>query len=50
MNSPVEEAAMFFIDHGVVIFFIFGIIHTSFFFPWDVYVNPETASGRVVPV
>ena len=39
MNSPLEEAAMFFIDHGVVIFFIFGIIHTSFFFPWDMYVN-----------
>ena len=45
MNSPLEEASMFLIDHGIVIFFIFGIIHTSLFFPWDMYVNHKERSS-----
>ena len=31
MNTLEERVAMFFISHGFVIVFIFGIIHTSFF-------------------
>ena len=39
MNTVSERVAMFFITHGIVILFIFGIIHTSFFIPWDFYVK-----------
>lgn len=46
MNSPLEQAAMFFVDHGVVIFFIFGIIHLSFLFPWNRYVNHDSSSRK----
>ncbi|MCG8622247.1 MAG: hypothetical protein MJE68_09670 [Proteobacteria bacterium] len=39
MNTLAEKVVMFFISHGFVIVFIFGIIHTSFFIPWDLYTN-----------
>ena len=41
MNSMAEKLAMFLISHGIVILFIFGIIQTSFFMPWDIYVNSD---------
>ena len=39
MNTLAEKVVMFFISHGFVVVFIFGIIHTSFFIPWDLYTN-----------
>lgn len=41
MNTVPERVAMFFISHGIVIIFIFGIVSTSFLLPWDMYVNSE---------
>ena len=49
--SPVDEffmkctfeynTYMFVISHGIIMFFILEIVHTSFFFPWDIYVSTE---------
>ena len=37
MNTVSERVAMFFITYNIIILFIFGIIHTSLFIPWDLY-------------
>ena len=41
MNEVLDEVAMFFINYGIIILFIFGIVNTSLFFPWYVYVKDE---------
>ena len=45
MNTIAGEVTMFFTRHGVVILFIFEIIHTSLLLPWDIYVNPNDYPG-----
>ena len=37
MNTVSERVAMFFITYNIIILFMFGIIHTSLFIPWDLY-------------